>query len=72
MDKHIKAFFVATHILGVAHIDVVVRLFIETLVEATSDWFYHLDDTSITSWATMRTTFETRFKTTRDEYSFLE
>ena len=48
MDEHIKAFFVATHVLGVAHDDVVVRLFVETLIESALDWFYHLDDGSIT------------------------
>ena len=41
VDEHIKAFFVATHILGVAHKDVVVRLFVETLIENVADWFYH-------------------------------
>ena len=49
MDGHIKAFFLATHILGVAHEDVVVRLFVETLIENIADWFYHLDDGLITS-----------------------
>lgn len=57
-DEHIKAFFATTYILGVAHEDVVVRLFVETLTESVADWFYHLDDGSITSWNTMRTTFE--------------
>lgn len=71
MDEHIKVFFVATHILGVAHTDVVVRLFVEILVKVAVDWFYHLDDASITSWAIMKTTFKTRFKTTKDEYSLL-
>ena len=36
-DEHIKAFFVATHILGVAHEDVVVRLFVETSTESAID-----------------------------------
>ena len=31
--EHIKAFFTATHILGVTHEDIVVRLFVETLTE---------------------------------------
>ena len=47
-DEHIKAFFVATHILGVAHEDMDIRLFVETLIESATYWFYHLDDTSIT------------------------
>ena len=32
-DEHIKFFFIAAHILGVAHEDVVVRLFLETLTK---------------------------------------
>ena len=47
-DEHIKAFFAATHILGVGHEDVAVRLFVETLTDSAADWFYHLDDGSIT------------------------
>ena len=54
-DNHIKAFFTATHILGVGHEDVVVRLFVETLIDSVVDWFYHLDDGSITSWDTLKT-----------------
>ena len=61
MDEHIKAFFAATHILGVAHEDVAMRLFVKTLIESVVDWFYHLYDGSITNWNTMRITFETRF-----------
>ena len=36
-NEHIKAFFVATHILGIGHEDVAVRLFIETLTDSTAD-----------------------------------
>ena len=36
-DEHIKAFFAATHILGVSHEDVVVRLFVETLTKNVVD-----------------------------------
>ena len=36
-DEHIKAFFVATHILGVGDEDVVVRLFVETLTDSIID-----------------------------------
>ena len=46
-DEHIKAFFAATHILRVAHEDVSIRLFVETLTKSATDWFYHLDDGSI-------------------------
>ena len=36
-NEHIKAFFAATHILGVEHEDVAVRLFVETLTESAAD-----------------------------------
>ena len=62
-NAHIKAFFAATHILGISHEDVAVRLFVETLIENTIYWFYHLDDGSITNWDEMRMIFEIRFKT---------
>ena len=71
IDKHIKAFFAATHILGVGHEDVAVRLFVETLTDSTADWFYHLDDGSITDWNTLRIAFEDRFKTAEDEHALL-
>ena len=70
-DKHIKAFFVATHILGVGHEDVAIRLFVETLIDSVVDWFYHLDDGSITNWNTLRTAFEARFKIAEDEHVLL-
>ena len=44
-----------------------VRLFVETLIEGIADWFYHLDDGSITDWNSMRMVFETRFKIAEDE-----
>ena len=71
IDEHIKAFFAATHILGVAHEDVSIKLFVETLTESAAEWFYHLDDGSITDWDTMRMAFETRFKTVEDEHGLL-
>ena len=70
-DEHIKAFFLATHIIGVGYEDVAVRLFVETLKDNAVDWFYHLDDGSITNWDTLRTNFETRFKTEEDEHVLL-
>lgn len=36
-DEHIKALFAVTHILGVGHEDVVVRLFVETLTDNAAD-----------------------------------
>ena len=71
IDEHIKAFFAATHILSVGHEDVVVRLFVETLTDGVVDWFYHLDDGSITNWNTLRVAFEARFKTAKDEHALL-
>ena len=70
-DEHIKAFFVATHILDIGHEDVAIRLFIETLTDSAKNWFYHLDDGSITNWDTLRTTFEAMFKTVEDEHALL-
>ena len=70
-DEHIKAFFAITHILGVGHEDVFVRLFVETLIDNVVDWFYHLDDGSITGWDTLTIIFETRFKTAKDEHVLL-
>ena len=46
-DEEIISFFAVTHILRVAHEDIAIRLFVETLIENTIDWFYHLDDASI-------------------------
>ena len=46
-------------------------MFIETLIDSATDWFYHLDDGSITNWNTLRTTFEARFKTIEDEHVLL-
>ena len=37
MDKHIKYFFTTTHILGVAHKDVSIRLFVETLTKSAEN-----------------------------------
>ncbi|KAH9315574.1 hypothetical protein KI387_024201, partial [Taxus chinensis] len=39
-DEHIASFFVACGVLGVAHEDVSVRLFIETLHGVVAEWFY--------------------------------
>ena len=36
-DEHIKAFFFATHILGVGHEDVAIRLFMEALTDSAVD-----------------------------------
>lgn len=71
IDEHIKAFFVAMHILGVGHEDFSIRLFVETLVDSVVDWFYHLDDGSITDQDTMRTKFKRRSKTVEDEHALL-
>lgn len=71
IEEHIKSFFMTTHILGVAHEDVAIRLFVETLTESASDYFINLDDGSITNWDTMRISFETRFKTIEDEHVLL-
>ena len=71
IDEHIKAFFAATHILGIGHEDVAIRLFMETLTDSVANWFYHLDDGSITDWNTLSIAFEDRFKAVEDEHALL-
>ena len=36
-NEHIKAFFASTHILGVGHEDVAIRLFVKTLTVSATD-----------------------------------
>lgn len=71
LDKHIAAFYIACGVLGVEHEDVSMRLFIETLHGATTDWFYHLPNACITSWVTLRILFEARFKSIEDDHALL-
>lgn len=52
----------ACAILHVAHEDIVVRLFVETLVGNATKWFNHLELNCITYWDTMSKNFLARFK----------
>lgn len=70
-NEHIAAFYIACGVLGVEHEDVSVRLFIENLHGATVVWFYHLPNNCITNWTTLRTLFEARFKSAKDDHTML-
>ncbi|KAH9310448.1 hypothetical protein KI387_025483, partial [Taxus chinensis] len=58
-------------ILDVTHEDVSVCLFLETLQGPAAEWFQHLPAGSITSWATLRDTFEDRYKPSEDAFTLL-
>ncbi|KAH9321898.1 hypothetical protein KI387_016537, partial [Taxus chinensis] len=70
-DEHIASFFVACGVLGLAHEDVSIRLFVETLQGVAAEWFYHLPNACIPDWATMQTKFEARFKPAEDSHALL-
>lgn len=55
----------------VQHEDVAVRLFVQTLTKAMTDWFYHLPNGAITNWEDLKTRFEDKFKVAQDEHSLL-
>ena len=46
-DEHLNAFNTACVVLAIAHEDVAVRLFIQTLIDDAVDWFHHLPQASI-------------------------
>lgn len=71
LDEHIVSFYIACGVLGVEHEDFFVRLFIETLQGAATDWFYHLLNNCITNWASLRKLFEARFKSVEDDRALL-
>lgn len=50
VDEHLNAFNVAYGIIFVQHEDVVVRLFVQTLIGVAMNWFYHLPNSAITDW----------------------
>lgn len=54
VDKNLNAFNVACGVKIFQHEDVVVRLFVQTLTEATVDWFYHLPNSLITNWQDLK------------------
>lgn len=52
-DEHLNAFNTACAVPGIATKNVVVRLFVQTLIDDVTDWFHHLPQGTITNWATM-------------------
>lgn len=48
-DDHLSAFHFACAIISVPTQEVVVRLFVRTLIDVVADWFNHLPQHSITS-----------------------
>lgn len=52
-DEHLNAFNTACAVLVVATENVVVRLFVQTLIDDATDWFRHLPQGTITNWTTM-------------------
>lgn len=67
IDEHLNAFNVSCGVLAIQHEDVVVRFFVQTLIEVEIDWFYHLPNCAITIWQDLKT----RFKLVKDEHSLL-
>ena len=71
IDDHLSAFHIACGFISVPTREVVVRLFVRTLIDATTDWFNHLPHHSITSWNDMKNEFDDRFKSPKNECSLL-
>lgn len=68
-DDHLSTFHSACVVISVPTQEVVVRLFVRTLIDVAADWFNNLPNHSITSWDDMKDAFETRFKTLENECS---
>ena len=69
IEDHLSTFHSACVVISVPTQEVVVRLFVKMLTDATTDWFNHLPHHSITSWDDMKNVFEDRFKTPKNESS---
>ena len=70
-NQHVSAFFMTSGVLAIQHEDVFVCLFVETLIEAVTEWFGQLLAGLVTSWETLIQAFKRRFKTAKDEYFLL-
>jgi hypothetical protein len=62
-------FYSACEIFNVAQNDVACRLFISTLKEYVSEWFYSLLPGTITSWDVLENSFVERYFSRKDPYS---
>jgi hypothetical protein len=67
IDDHLSAFHSTCVVISVLTEEVVVRLFVQTLIDAATDWFNHLPQYSITSWDDMKNAFKSRFKIPKNE-----
>ena len=47
-DEHLNSFNTTCAVLVVSHEDVAMRLFVQILIEDSTDWFHHLPQGSIT------------------------
>ena len=66
-DDHLSAFHSTCIVISVPTQEIVVRLFVRTLTDATTDWFNHLPPHSIANWNDMKNAFENRFKALENE-----
>lgn len=57
VPSHIEAFFAFAQNLNVEHLDVVLRLFVQSLDGEIRKWFNSLLDASITTWEEMVNSF---------------
>ena len=68
---HMNSFNSTCGVLDVLIEDVVVRIFVQTLIAFDIDWFHHLPHASIQNWNEMIVSFEVRFKVVEDEHTLL-
>lgn len=60
-EEHINNFMLSVNLKGVAHEDVVVRLFPYTLQGSAGSWYFSLPSGSITDWDTCQEQFLTKY-----------
>lgn len=65
-NDHIQAFTIACAVLGLNEENEFVRLFVESLIEAATNWFQSLEDGCIIDWNNLKNKFLKRFKSTID------
>ena len=58
-------------VLDVLTKDVVVRIFVQTLIAFSIDWFHHLPHAYIHNWNEMIVAFEVKVKVVEDEHTLL-
>jgi hypothetical protein len=60
-EDHVNNFFLAIHLLGVEHDDIVCRLFPYTFLGKSSTWYFSLPAGSITDWDSFERLFMRKF-----------